>query len=580
MQAKPGMQALRTLCARKHLHLLTSQSIPSRPSLYFSRFSPNLQKFIHSTNQRYSEAATFDVDGIKGWTSSSTSSDEPSSEPEENPNDDTTTGDLVPKVESSYDNNKRHGKGFSGNLLRGGSIKKKKVTTYVCSDCGHSHGLWYGHCNSCEAAGTLKKFIDGVLSESSVSVRTGTWLNQPSIDNLPLRLTDVQKRIQPDWRFPLSGLLGNEVSRVLGGGLVPGSLVLVGGDPGVGKSTLMLQIAAIISEGDSERGPAPVVYTSGEESVEQIGNRADRMGIRTEELFLYSSTDIQDILKKTENLSPRALIVDSIQTVYHKDVAGTAGGIAQVRECTSVLLRFAKDRNVPVLLTGHVTKTGDIAGPRVLEHIVDVVLYMELGVLEMSESGLQAVSNPSEIFLSEWHEDSAVLAGLAVAVTIDGSRSFLMEIQALYSTSSSSSRQVIGNVGIPGSRVNLIVAVLTEQAGLKLRESGILVSVVGGYNLVDTAGDLAIAAAICSSYLEFPIPKGVAFIGEIGLAGELRPVSRMEKRVSTVAQMGYKRCVVPESSVKSMSAAIMDDKIEILGCRNIKDLINTVFTTP
>ncbi|OVA12455.1 AAA+ ATPase domain [Macleaya cordata] len=331
-------------------------------------------------------------------------------------------------------------------------LKKKKgksKISWVCSSCGDSSSQWWGSCRSCEAVGTLTQISQTEIIEDK---RKRSWLQQKSGELQPQRLTDVNKGInQLTWRIPLSGLFGAEVSRVLGGGLVPGCLVLVGGDPGVGKSTLLLQIAAMVAEEGDFGRPAPVVYVSGEESVEQIGNRADRMRIGTEDLFLYSSTDIEDILGKIQLLSPRALIVDSIQTVYLKGVTGSAGGLMQVKECTSVLLRFAKSTNVPVLLIGHVTKTGDIAGPRVLEHIVDVVLYMEgekysshrflrsvknrfgstdeLGVFEMSQSGLQAVSNPSEIFLSEQHFDSEVLAGLAVAVIIDGSRTFLIEIQ-------------------------------------------------------------------------------------------------------------------------------------------------------
>ncbi|KAJ0075660.1 hypothetical protein Patl1_34019 [Pistacia atlantica] len=279
----------------------------------------------------------------------------------------------------------------------------------------------------------------------------------------------------------LSGPFGNEVARVLGGGLVPGSLVLVGGDPGVGKSTLLLQMAAIIAEGRDVGECAPVVYVSGEESVEQIGNRADRMEIGAEELFLYCSTDVEDILEKVQPLSPRVLIIDSIQTVYLKDVSGSAGGLTQVRECTSALLRFAKKSNIPILLAGHVTKSGDIAGPRVLEHIVDAVLYMEgekcstyrllrpvknrfgstdeLGVFEMSQLGLQVVSNPSQMFLREPHSDSDVLAGLAVAVVMDGTRTFLIEIQALCVSGSTVSRHVNG---IQASRADMIIAVSTN----------------------------------------------------------------------------------------------------------------------
>ncbi|KAJ4718067.1 DNA repair RadA [Melia azedarach] len=484
-----------------------------------------------------------------------------------------------------------------GDIVR---IKKKGKAnriSWVCADCGHTDGQWWGRCRFCDSVGTMKRFSEGESGEGNVVERT--WLPQKTEDVRPLRLREVNKGInQLEWRIPLSGLFGNEVARVLGGGLVPGSLVLIGGDPGVGKSTLLLQMAAIIAEGSDLGKSSPVVYVSGEESVEQIGNRADRMRIGTEELFLYSSTDVEDIIEKVQPLSPRALIIDSIQTVYLKGVTGSAGGLMQVKECTSALLRFAKKTNIPVLLVGHVTKTGDIAGPRVLEHIVDAVLYMEgekyssyrllrpvknrfgstdeLGVFEMSQLGLQAVSNPSKMFLSDQHSDSEFLAGLAVAVIVDGSRTFLIEIQALCVSGSTVSRHVNG---IQASRADMIISVLMKQAGLKLQENAVFLNVVSGLALTETAGDLAVAAAVCSSFLEFPIPNGIAFIGEIGLGGELRVVSGMDKRVSTLAKLGYEKCIVPKSAVKSLAAQGFK-QIEIIGCKNLKEVINTVFTTP
>lgn len=403
----------------------------------------------------------------------------------------------------------------------------------------------------------MRRFSEG-SSESRVSGGGGgseggaglAWLPEQGVAQ-PLKLSSVIDGItHQQWRISLPGLFGNEVGRVLGGGLAPGSLILIGGDPGIGKSTLLLQIASIIADGNDLAQPAPVLYVSGEESVDQIGSRADRMKIETDELYLFSSSDLQDILTKAHRLSPRALIIDSIQTVYLKEVTGSAGGLTQVKECTSTLLRFAKKSNVPVFLVGHVTKAGDIAGPRVLEHIVDVVLYMEgeehstyrllrsvknrfgstdeLGVFEMSQSGLEVVSNASGIYLSQQNTDSDVLAGLAVAVVMDGSRSFLIEVQALCATGSTVSRHVNG---VQASRADMIIAVLMKQAGLRIQESGIFLNVANGMALSETAGDLAIAAAICSSFLEFPIPHGVAFIGEIGLGGEIRTVPRMEKRV-------------------------------------------------
>ncbi|RID70526.1 hypothetical protein BRARA_C02539 [Brassica rapa] len=484
--------------------------------------------------------------------------------------------------------------------------KKGKVrTSWVCESCGHSEGQWWGSCRACNKVGTMRRFSEGSSEPrgSGGGVASGggsegaglAWLPEQGVAQ-PLKLSSVIDGItHQQWRISLPGLFGNEVGRVLGGGLAPGSLILIGGDPGIGKSTLLLQIASIIADGNDLAQPAPVLYVSGEESVDQIGSRADRMKIETDELYLFSSSDLQDILTKAHRLSPRALIIDSIQTVYLKEVTGSAGGLTQVKECTSTLLRFAKKSNVPVFLVGHVTKAGDIAGPRVLEHIVDVVLYMEgeehstyrllrsvknrfgstdeLGVFEMSQAGLEVVSNPSGIYLSQQNTDSDVLAGLAVAVVMDGSRSFLIEVQALCATGSTVSRHVNG---VQASRADMIIAVLMKQAGLRIQESGIFLNVANGMALSETAGDLAIAAAICSSFLEFPIPHGVAFIGEIGLGGEIRTVPRMEKRVSTVAKLGFTKCVVPKSVEKSLKSLGLKE-IEIIGCKNLKELINSVF---
>ncbi|XP_047159301.1 DNA repair protein RadA-like isoform X3 [Vigna umbellata] len=376
-----------------------------------------------------------------------------------------------------------------GGVVIGKKKKSKEKVEWVCCNCGYSAGQWWGVCRSCNVSGTMKeaKFSSDagtVISGFSVlEDSVGSWLPQQEGELRPLRLAEVNRGIDHHhWRIPLSGPFGDEVCRVLGGGLVPGSLTLIGGDPGVGKSTLLLQIASIIAEGHHDGKASPVIYVSGEESVEQIGNRADRLRIQSD-IYLYSSNDVEDILKKVKHLSPGALIVDSIQTVYLKGVMGSPGGIMQVKECTSALLRFAKKTNIPVLLIGHVTKSGKITKHQVLEHIVDVVLYMEgekysshrmlravknrfgstdeLGVFEMSHSGLQAISNASKMFLSEQHLDSEILAGLAVAVIMDGSRTFLIEIQALCLSSSTGSRQVNG---IQLNRADMIISVSSYKA--------------------------------------------------------------------------------------------------------------------
>nr|XP_043617703.1 DNA repair protein RadA [Erigeron canadensis] len=573
-----------------------------------------LYKSFHSTEYRFvkepSTVSTF-FDPVTGGilTRRVAESEHTETENEKNPISSKTPGSDYAdglKDDRSYGSVMKGNLGSgSGSRRAGFGVSKKKSknkTTWVCSDCGYNDGQWWGYCRECKSVGTMNEFTEidngGKTSGFQVSENiVRSWLPKGSTGEAgPLRLTDVNRGVNHlEWRFPLPGLFGDEVSRVLGGGLVPGSLVLIGGDPGVGKSTLMLQIAALIAEGENIGKPAPVLYVSGEESVEQIGNRADRMDINTDELFLYSSTDIEDILGKAHGLSLRALIIDSIQTVQLTGVTGSAGGIYQVRECTAALLRFAKKTNVPVFLIGHVTKSGDIAGPRVLEHIVDAVLYMEgeqysshrllrafknrfgstdeLGVFEMSPTGLKAITNPSEIFLSEEHSDSEVLAGLAMTVIMDGSRTFVIQIQALCAPGISLSKQVNG---VQAGKANLIISVLMKQAGLKLQSSAIFLNVIGGATLNETAGDLAVAAAICSSFLEFPIPSNVAFIGEIGLGGELRMVPKMEKRVGTVAKLGYKKCIVPNLAKKVLQGLDFGE-LEILGCSNLKDVINNVF---
>ncbi|XP_042421617.1 DNA repair protein RadA-like isoform X2 [Zingiber officinale] len=276
------------------------------------------------------------------------------------------------------DENKQNSLSYAGVKRKSGKTK----STWVCENCGDIQAQWWGTCPNCQVVGKFKRFVESEVSKSRGAeiseALVSSWLPQESRISTPISLAEVTSGTdQSEWRIPLEGHFGLEFCRVLGGGLVPGSLVLIGGDPGVGKSTLLLQIAAILARGFNHGGPAPVVYASGEESIEQIRNRAQRMSITTKDLYLYSNTDIEDILEKITKLSPRALIVDSIQTVYLKGVTGSAGNVMQIKECTSALLRFAKQTNIPVFLSGHVTKTGEIAGPRILEHIVDAVFYME-----------------------------------------------------------------------------------------------------------------------------------------------------------------------------------------------------------
>ncbi|KAF8031043.1 hypothetical protein BT93_D0277 [Corymbia citriodora subsp. variegata] len=577
------MRALRTLSTHKHLLNPTAKST----SLAFFKplQNPHFYRGVHSTSHCLLSQKPSLNDHANRWVRRS------DREAGSGPDSEARGGN------GEISEERRHFGGGRSSYSGSSSKKGKKRRCWVCSNCGYTDGQRRGSCRSCRSSGTMQQFTreeNGCGSEKvtgcEASEKVRTWLLQRDGEVRPLRLTDVNRGLNPsEWRIPLYGPFGEEVSRVLGGGLMPG-------DPGVGKSTLLLQMAAIIAEGYDLGRTAPVVYVSGEESVEQIGSRADRLSIGTEELYLYPSTDIEDTLEKIRVLSPRALIVDSIQTVYLKRVAGSAGGLSQVKECTLALAHFAKKTNIPVIMSGHRTKSGEIAGPGDLKYIVDVVLLLkgdkysthrllqstknrfgstdEVGVFEMSQSGLEAVLNPSEILLSEEHYESEVMVGQAVAVVIDGSQTLLLKIQALCLPSST----IPGHVnGIQGRRTEMIIVALLQQAGLKLQGTAIFLNVLSGVKLTETAGDLAIAAAICSSFLELPIPYGVAFIGEIGPSGELHVVPRMKERVHTAAKLGYKMCIVARSAEKVLANSAFDGMV-IIGCQNLKEVINTVFT--
>eukprot|EP00850_Spirogloea_muscicola_P019089 SM000183S03983 [mRNA] locus=s183:194346:198390:+ [translate_table: standard] len=422
--------------------------------------------------------------------------------------------------------------------------------------------------------------------------------------------------------FDSGGDSGREVANVLGGGVVPGSLILVGGDPGVGKSTLLLQVAALLAEGAGQAGPAPVLYVSGEESVEQVSSRAERMGVSAEQLFLLNVTDMEQILAAIQDLQPRAVVVDSIQTVYLAEANGSAGSVSQVRECATALLHVAKGTGTPIFLAsplffkqlrssrrdrpdrlafsvGHVTKTGDIAGPRVLEHIVDVVLYMEgermqsyrllrsvknrfgpadeVGVFRMEEEGLQAVANPSELFLSERAgAGGSGAASAAIAVVMEGTRPLLIEIQALCSKCPQPPGRRTAN-GVDPQRLHLLLAVLGKQSGIQLYSHDVFLNVVGGLKLKEPAADLAVAVAIASSFLERPVPADMAVIGEVGLGGELRAVGQLERRMNEAAKLGFRRCIVPKSAASSKSAA---GSLVAIPCATIRGAIEAALGPP
>ena len=428
--------------------------------------------------------------------------------------------------------------------------KPKSKAVFVCQQCGKESPKWLGRCPGCQE---WNSFVETVVTAPS---QVATWLYTE--ENAPRELSKLKTEAYPRLSFPFT-----EFNRVLGGGLVTGSLVLIGGDPGIGKSTLLLQASSAVAE----RG-GTVVYVSGEESSQQIKLRSERLGVGGDRLYILPEPNLEAILGRLGELSPNLVVVDSVQTVYIEELTGAPGSVGQIRECTLRLMRWAKRAGIPMLITGHVTKDGAIAGPRLLEHIVDVVLYLEgetfssyrilrstknrfgstneVGVFEMGGGGLTEVSNPSEAFLAS-HRDGAV--GSAVVPTFEGSRPLLVEIQALTSVASFAPPRRIAN-GVDFNRLLLIAAVLTRRAGVNLSNQDVITNVIGGMKVGEPAADLGIALAVASSQRDARVAQGLVALGEIGLSGELRAVPQLERRLSEAARLGFKRCLIPETSHK------------------------------
>jgi DNA repair protein RadA/Sms len=426
----------------------------------------------------------------------------------------------------------------------------KTTTRYVCQQCGSAQAKWMGRCPDCGEWNTL---VETVVE--SKSARAGGMASAQALRNQPRLLRDVAAD-----GFTRISLAMGELDRVLGGGLVPGSLVLIGGDPGIGKSTLLLQASAVLAAAGG-----PVLYVSGEESAQQIKLRAARIGLDGDGLYVLTETNVEAILDHILQLQPRLVVVDSIQTVYLDELDSAAGSVSQVRESAARLMQVAKGQNIPVFLIGHVTKTGMLAGPRVLEHIVDTVLYLEgdrfhayrllrcvknrfgasseVGVFEMQDVGMAEVTNPSEVFLAERLPNAA---GSAIAVTLEGTRPLLVEIQALSSTTSFGNPRRTPN-GVDFNRLLLLVAVLSKRVGVRLSDQDVFVNVVGGLRVSEPAADLAVACAIASSFRDVPVADDMAIIGEVGLSGELRAVSQLDARLKEAAKLGFSRCLVPQS---------------------------------
>jgi len=457
----------------------------------------------------------------------------------------------------------------------------KTQTRYVCQECGRVAASYMGKCPQC---GSFNSMVEEVIhDESSKKTKVVRGLTGRSV---PRQISDVTTDAEDRIHLPIG-----EFARVLGGGIVPGSIVLVGGDPGIGKSTLMLQMAMEMAS------QKRVLYVSGEESERQIKMRAVRLNGKKElpkNLLLVTETNLEVILNHINEVKPELLIIDSIQTVYLSELDSSAGSVSQVRECSSQLRELAKTSGVSVFIIGHVTKEGAIAGPRVLEHIVDTVLYLEgdrfqayrllrsvknrfgatseVGVFEMREGGLSEVTNPSEAFLAERMINAA---GSSIAVTMEGTRPILVEIQGLTSPTQFGNARRTAN-GVDFNRLLLIAAVLTRRAGFKLGEQDIFVNVVGGLQIDEPAADLAIAVAIASSWKDVPVKADAVLIGEIGLAGELRMPSQIQARLKEAEKLGFKTAIVPKAIRKGEG---YPKGIEMIEVRSIHEALNAALKT-
>ena len=445
---------------------------------------------------------------------------------------------------------------------------------YFCSSCGYETPKWLGKCPVCSEWNTITEHV--VAKESSaVSSRL---TSVPHVE--PRKVQDIEEHTTVRVDVGIK-----EVNRVLGGGMVPGSLILLGGEPGIGKSTLSLQLAL------TDNG-LRTLYVSGEESAEQIKMRATRLGIRNQECTVFTETLLENIVAQIEELRPDVVIIDSIQTISTDLVESSAGSVTQIRECAATLLKVAKSLGIAVFIIGHITKEGSIAGPKILEHIVDVVLQFEgdgnhtyrilrgiknrfgatyeIGVFEMREEGLREVANPSEILLSHYDEP---LAGTAVGAAVDGMRPYLIEVQALVSGAAYGTPQR-STTGFDQRRLNMLLAVLEKRVGMKMFQKDVFLNFAGGFKIADTGMDLAVVAAIVSSYYDRALMEGVCCAGEIGLSGEVRPAPRTEQRIAEAARLGFKRIVVSSFVEKSIKKR---KDIEVVYIASIEQLPKALF---
>lgn len=438
---------------------------------------------------------------------------------------------------------------------------------YQCQSCGYSSPKWLGKCPDCDA---WNSFVEEEQVSRLTAQRTAS----------PIPLSEIS---------PLTGKRTGtgigELDRTLGGGVVKGSVILIGGDPGIGKSTLVLQALNRLS------GLGKVLYVSGEESPEQIKLRAERLGVGSENIILLPETSLEGIISVAQQINPDVLVVDSIQTTFSLELSSAPGSVGQIRECATKLMFFAKRHSLPLFLIGHVTKEGAIAGPKVLEHIVDTVLYFEgdkgspfrilravknrfgstneIGVFEMTENGLREVDNPSQLFLSE---SPSHVPGSVVTVSLEGTRPLLVEVQALVTTSSFGVPRRTA-IGVDYNRVNLLLAVLDKRLGMHLGSMDVFVNVVGGLRIDEPAVDMGVIGAIASSFKNRPIEAGLFTFGEVGLSGELRPVSQAEVRVKEAIKLGFRKAVIPSGNSRNLK----DNEIDIIGTGNIEEALQILF---
>lgn len=449
-------------------------------------------------------------------------------------------------------------------------------TVWICRNCGAESVKWIGRCPSCGEWNTYQEeTITPSTTSRELKLAGDTGKRKPEL------LSEITGKEKERHKTGMS-----ELDRILGGGLVAGSLILLGGEPGVGKSTLALQIAL-------EKADRRVLYVSGEESGEQISLRARRIRKKNSECFILCETDLESIITHSENLKPEIIIVDSIQTISTPVLENVAGSVTQVRECAAQLLKYSKLSGIPVILIGHITKDGSLAGPKVLEHIVDVVLYFEgennyayrvlrsvknrfgstseIGIFEMTENGLREISNPSELFINQHDEP---LSGIAIAATIDGLRPFLIETQALVSSAVYGTPQR-SSTGFDTRRMNMLLAILEKRAGFKLGMKDVFLNIAGGLKVSDPAIDLAVISAILSSNLDVPVDRQLCFAGEAGLTGEIRPVSRIEQRIREAAKTGFTGVVI---SKYQKDPFIKNAPLKIIQLGKIEHLVKFLFS--